>query len=192
MHPRALIRQRVIAALVNATDAGPRVFDSPPRSVWPEEFPALHVYVDRDDVATWKAAPRAYKATVRVTVEVYARDRRIGPNVFTAATQIDNLVDQVEAALDADRLLRDPTTREAAAADGPDSGVELSIETDFDKDDRNTIGIARVTWQYVYVRAAATVAKPPAQDLDTVHVEFETSSAANDVPEAVDDIDQPG
>lgn len=193
MHPRQLIRERVIARLKNATIAGANVFNSRPTTAWPDVMPAIVVFTGRDDIELFRQAPRVFKARVSVHVELFVESRQLGapPALVPAHQTLDLLIEQVEALLDSDPLLRDALTGEAAAAECPENGVQLSIETDFDRDNRNVVGGARVTWQYVYTRAAAKVPLPATGDLELLNVEYELSGN-NATPEAVDDVDLSG
>lgn len=193
MEPRELIRARVIARLLNNTAAGAEVHDSRPYNVWPDKMPAIHVFTPRDDLSLHRQSPRVSKATCTVELVLFVRTRMVGapPALVPASKGLDDLIGQVMSWLETDRLLRDPLTKEAAAADGPENGLCVSIETDFDDGNRSVIAGAKLSWRYLYTRTAADTPIPPAEDLDLLHVEWELQGN-NAVPEAVDDVPMPG
>jgi hypothetical protein len=189
-HWRRLIRERVVARLTGTTLAGARVFDSLPWDRWPREVPAIFVYTGRDELEPWRqSGGRAYKATTTVHVELFVTSVG-GPTPQHAAAVLDDLIEDVEAALDSDPTLRDPVAPHDRAAC---NGLEVSIETDFERGDRTVAGGARVTWRYEYVREALERPTPPTTgELEQLVVEYELPHGVNAVPEAVDDVPLPG
>lgn len=175
-----------MSRLRNATGAGPRVYDSRETPAQPEECPLIIVRTPRDDVSIEIAAARKYGVECTVQIEIFAMPIKTGtpPVTTSAARVIDDLIEQVEAALDADRYLRDPLTGDAAAAEGR----QTQIETAFDSESRDTLGGARVTWVYHYARREASQPVGGVVDLLLTHVEYELPEGTNVEPEAIDEI----
>jgi hypothetical protein len=189
MHPRQLIRQRIVERLLGATDAGVEVEDSEMWNVWPEKTPAIRVFSSRDDVELYRQAPRTFKGTLSVEIELFCTDRKnLATNERIPAHEVlDTLIDQVLSLLESDPLLRDPVTKEAAAAATPENGVVQSIDTDFASGGPLAKGGARITLRYVYLREAAIAPIPPSNPLQVVNVEYELEGN-NETPEAVDSV----
>lgn len=98
-HPRQLIREKVAALLLDATNAGKRVWPSRTRHFEARRLPAIGIYTLEDAATVADASPRRYDRTVTVVVEILA----------TADDELDNVLDvlaaQVEAVLLADKTL---------------------------------------------------------------------------------------
>lgn len=193
MHPRQLIRERVVELLTKATDAGNEVYDSRPWNVWPEKTPTIHVFTPRDDLELYRQAPRMLKGTCSVEIVIFARARKTAtpPALIPAQQILDAVIEQVVSLIETHRLLKDSTTGEAAAAESPDSGIVTSIETDFDDGDRGVMAGARINVRYQYLRSMSDVAVPPSMDLDSVEVTWEMEATDAD-RETVDSVDLPG
>lgn len=193
MHQRQLIRERVVQMLTGATDAGKEVYDSRPWNVWPEKTPTIIVFTPRDDLELHKQAPRTLKGTLAVEIVVFARARKTAtpPALIPAQQIVDAVVEQVVSLIESNRLLKHPTTGEAAAAQSVDSGLVTSIETDFDDGDRGVLGGARINVRYQYLRPMADTPVPPAMDLDSIEVQWDVE-AGDAESETVDSIPAPG
>jgi hypothetical protein len=104
MHPRALIRANTRTILVNAsTAAGARVKDSPAEPNQDTELPAIGVYTQSDQVdeASENTTPHEERHELQLTVAGWALDTATVP----VALALDNLADQIEAAMASDRFL---------------------------------------------------------------------------------------
>ncbi len=191
MHERDVIRERVVARLKGATNAGAEVYNSRPWKVWPEHVPLIVVYTPRDTLELHRQAPRMFKGTCEVQIDVFAAARpgATPPEMVPAHVVLGEVLEQVVVLIETDPLLRDPTTREPAAAQSLNSGLITAIETDFDAGEGVVVASGRVSVRYEYLREAATAPIPPALELDTVNTEYENPAGNNTTPEAVDSID---
>lgn len=124
-HPRTLLRQAVIALLVNAnTAAAARVFDSRVDPYRTSKLPAISVMtlsepIDPDSAST---KPRELTRTCNLEVVGWVS----GVDEASVALAMDNLALQIENAMDADQWLADTaadsiledTTMEVGALNG--------------------------------------------------------------------------
>ncbi len=104
-HPREAIRKKAVELLLGKTSAGFRVYASRVapfiNNEWQNELPAVVVYTMDENGEIYNAAPREYRRTVELIVEVHA----------SATAAMDDVLDaiarQVEQALLADDTLGD-------------------------------------------------------------------------------------
>jgi len=101
-HPRELIRKQAVALLLNKTGAGASVYASRIEPFisndWEQELPAIVVYTQDESGELWTAAPREYRRSVELVVEIHASGDS------TLDDTLDNLARQVEI-----ELLKDDT-----------------------------------------------------------------------------------
>jgi hypothetical protein len=77
MHPRIFIRNKFVAALLNATDCGDKVFKNRARPFinidgWLTQLPALVVFTNNESSTQVDAAPARWERRATITVEIHA------------------------------------------------------------------------------------------------------------------------
>lgn len=101
-HPRELIRKQAVALLLNKTGAGASVYASRIEPFisndWEQQLPAIVVYTQDESGELWTAAPREYRRSVELVVEIHASGDS------TLDDTLDSLARQVEI-----ELLKDDT-----------------------------------------------------------------------------------
>lgn len=111
-HPRKLIRHAIVALLKGATDAGQRVDGTrtEPHRKTPTGvlFPAISVYTLREPVDTDKSgqtSPRALYRAAKVEIVIWVSAPAGSLEPTDLADPMDDMCEQVEAAMEADRYL---------------------------------------------------------------------------------------
>jgi hypothetical protein len=149
-HPRKLIRQAVVTRLTNATAAGTRVtatrFDPHKKS----QLPAISVYslaepVDLD--ASANTAPREIARDLKIEIAAWVPHTEAVP----VDDAMDDLAEQIEAAMDADPYLG------GAAADSILEATEMEIVED-DARTSPVVGIITLTYSVTYRTSPAAPA----------------------------------
>lgn len=160
-HQRTLIREAIIAALVNAgTAAGTRVDDTRVDPWRKGELPAISVYTPTDPIepASSSARPRELEHTLVVEIAGWVRPV---PGVRLSRT-MDDLALQIEAAMDLDPYLA------GAAGDSTLRGTTMRVQADDGASDP-IVGIVVLTYEVTY---RSTVAEPVLVDFERVGVTF--------------------
>lgn len=148
-HPRKLIRQAVVALLTDATDAGARVKGTRVEPQKKSQHPALSVYtlseqVDQDSTET---APRELKRDVKVEIAGWV----IHTDALPVDDAMDDLAEQIEAAMDGDRYLN------GTAGESVLVGTEMQVlEADGHSDP--LVGIVTLTYSVTYRTSPAAPA----------------------------------
>lgn len=137
-HERKLIRDAVIAALVNQTTAGARVTKSRFAPNAQDELPAISVYGKEESTEeeSRRSAPRKLKRMLQLEV--------VGWVVVPPGGELDDVVDdlafQIETAMDAD------VNFGGEAADS----VLVGSEIGHDVSGQRPVGCVLLTYQFVY------------------------------------------
>lgn len=140
MHPRAAVRQAIVAALVSKTAAGARVFPTRVLPLRTLELPALAVFIRLEEVdveGSQNTAPLELDRTADVTIEGYVQGNE---GVDDA---LDALSEEVEAALRADITFGGTAARSLLAR------TELEVVDEGDK----LRGLAQWTLRVQYFSA---------------------------------------
>lgn len=141
-HPRKLIRHAVVALLTGATAAGVRVKATRAQPNRKSQLPAIGVYTLREPVEdTGDSAPRELTRMVKVAIECWVEDTALIP--FDDA--MDDIAEEVEAALDADRYLG------GAAGNSVLESTDLSFDDGADP----LLGIVTLTYSVTYYTTPA-------------------------------------
>jgi len=99
-HQRKLIRDAIVSRLIQAgTMAERRVFGSRAVALQPKELPAILVYTKNEQVEKSAEAPREFKRTVTVSIELVAQSDR----EETLDDALDDFCEQVEKAVFSDQ-----------------------------------------------------------------------------------------
>lgn len=148
MHPRKIIRDAVVAALVSTTSAGTRVkatrvepMGAQPSANRGSGLPALAIYTPEDqvdaDAAMYKPRELWHRLTLKVTAWV----------TDTAAVPVDDAMDaiaeQIEAAMNADAYF-------GGACGGDVGSILSSTETGVLDDGDPLIGVITLTYRCEY------------------------------------------
>ena len=139
-HPRTQIRDAAKTLLAGNTTAGVRVYDSRTAPMWngPQGLaaimPFILVYTRDERSEIFNEAPREYKRTVRLAIE-------IGACGDDADDQIDAIARQVE------KLLLESETLAGTAADIRISDTQM----EFDGQSQQQFGAALVTFEVDYL-----------------------------------------
>lgn len=93
-HPRELIRKQAVARLLNKTSAGASVYASRIEPFisndWEDQLPAIVVYTQDESGEIWTAAPREYRRSVELVVEIHASgDSTLDDTLDTVARQVE-------------------------------------------------------------------------------------------------------
>lgn len=134
---RKLIREKVAAILGTPAITGVlAVFQNRQARVAPEEMPCILVYTKSESAEEAIAAPRQYRRTLKLVVEIVRMD--------VSATDVDDFLDTVADEIE-QRLFQNETL------DGLASDTKLSdTEIDFITDSENEVGFCRLTFDVTY------------------------------------------
>jgi hypothetical protein len=144
-HPRKLIRQAIVAAIVAAnTAAGSRVKASV--SPWrAADLPAISVFTPRetvDEEITTAEAPREYSVRMDLVIECSVRVE----DPAEAQDVADDLAWEVRKVVTADRYLGDPKAGTNLAAETAYRSTEIHLREDGDQ----PIVVAELTYEVIY------------------------------------------
>lgn len=141
-HPRALIRQAVVAQLIAAsTAAGARVEATQEIPHRRATEPAIGVYTPGDqNESDVRSAPRENKRNLDLVIEGIV----IGTASPAVADALDSLADEIEDALDADDTL------------GGTASESNYVSTDMEirEDSGRTVGLIRLTYNAIFHKYA--------------------------------------
>lgn len=181
-HPRKLIREAAALMLVNKGDWLDRVFTNRmrPLSARPNirsersQLPALIIYTRNEKAEIFNVAPREYKCTVDVIIEIVA----------DAVDGVDDLLDSMAETVE--RILGRDDTIAGTADDCVYTGTDMSIIED--KVER-PIGAVAMTFQATYYRNAPDGPDDGASDggynatlsnMSSVNVEYSLDNEQDD------------
>lgn len=140
-HQRKLVRQAVAALLTNATAAGARVQATRIDPIGNTKLPFIAVYTPREEVDPELSTGEPRELTRQVQVEI------AGFVAHTDAVPVDdamdNLAEQIEAAMDADRHLS------GEAAESVLESTETQVRAEDGRSDP-LIGIVTLTYSVMY------------------------------------------
>ncbi|HET9063672.1 MAG TPA: hypothetical protein VFO62_10325 [Candidatus Binatia bacterium] len=145
-HPRKLIRHAVVALLTNATAAGARVKDTRVEPHRKGALPAIAVYTLREPVNQDVSGGAPLELTRDVKVEIAGFVGVRDPD--TVADELDDLAEQIEAAMDNDRYLG------GLAADSILESTEMQVREEDGASDP-LIGIITLTYSVTYQTSPA-------------------------------------
>ncbi len=95
-HRRGEIRQKITSLLVGKTNCGTRVFENRVTPLWqgPGKLPAIIVYADKEEAEIHAVAPRTYKRTLSVTIEVHdSQNESTDESLDAVSAQIENVLE---------------------------------------------------------------------------------------------------
>lgn len=149
-HQRKLIRQAVVSALANAaTAAGERVQGTRVDPHKRSELPAIAVYTLSEAVEQADTSPRELTRDVRLEVAGFVAHTEAVP----ADDAMDDLAEQIEAALDGQRFLG------GLVAESVLTGTEMAVRAD-DGKSAQLIGVVTLTYSVTYRTSPDTPAPP--------------------------------
>jgi hypothetical protein len=161
-HPRKLIRQAVVALLAGAnTAAGARVQGTRVEPHKKSQLPAISVYTLRepvDQAASNDTAPRELTRDVKLEITGWVAHS----DVLPVDDAMDDLAEQIEAAMDADPYL---------GGKAADSILEDTVMQVLEDDGRSDplIGIVTLTYSATYRTSPAAPAN--LDDFEVVHAD---------------------
>lgn len=140
-HPRKLVRQAVVALLTGATSAGARVDATRVEPHRKTQLPAISVYTLSEESTPESAtsAPRELLRIVRVEIAGFVAHSDAVP----VDDAMDNLAEQIEAAMDADRYLS------GAAGESVLERTEMQVREEDGRSDP-LVGIVTLTYAVEY------------------------------------------
>lgn len=173
---RKEIREAFVAHIIAAnTAAGVKVYENRARPVWQDNLPAINVWTDRETVDLLNAAPKIYRRTLEVVVEIYADSKA---NIDDMLDMVSN---QVENAFDTE----DRFTLQASTSDITYAGSEMGL---IESGTRQT-GICRIHYDVEYISHAG-VDPATLDDFLRADVSYKLEGQATQ-PVTVDEIDLP-
>mgnify|MGYP003554283387 CR=1 FL=1 len=177
MSSRKTIRAKIAAILTTPTLTGiVNVFESRQARLAPEELPAVIVYTKSEAAEISNVAPREYKRTLKVAVDIARLD--------TSATPGDDFLDDV-AELIEQRLFQNETL------DGLASDTFLSdTEIDFITDAQGEIALCRMTFDVIYY-TQAPIEQPNLDAFERYSSEIKLPSATPTTPKDLDETELP-
>lgn len=183
MSQRGDIREAIKAALTTPpiSGIGTRVFTNRMRKVYPDEMPAVVIYTKSESAEIYIAAPREYKRTMKVAIEVFDKFDDAGETTLEddVDDRLDALAEQIEQ-----RLYKDETLG------GKVSDLKFSdSESDFMPEGEQPIGALRMTFDVEYF-VLAPIEQTGLDAFETAHVETTIQPDTGQDP-AVDDIELP-
>lgn len=171
---RKQIRAAFKQLLTGISGVNSNVFASRSRQVWPEELPAILVYTRTETAEIYIDAPREYKRTLQLAVEIIAKGDE---NVDEA---LDNLCQEVER-----RVFQDETLNDLVS-----DTILSDTEIDFVPDGEQPVGAARITFNVEYF-SLAPEEKDGLDDFLRAHIETLPVPSTDDTEPAEDDLDLP-
>lgn len=134
-YPRKDIRKAVIARLKEAnTESGIRVYTNRIRPIFPAECPLILVYTRNEPAEISNEAPREYKRTLRVNVEIVA----------LADDDLDDTLDAIAEKVE--KAIFEDETFGGLASDTVLGETDVDIVGEGEK----PIGAARITFEISY------------------------------------------
>lgn len=118
VHPRKLIRDKVLTVLLNTTDCGANVFVNRVSDIWPEELPAINIVAISENADIYNVAPREYQRTLSLLIEVSVKA------IDTIDDALDVISEQIEYLLNQDETLG------GTVSDLIYSGTDMAINGD--------------------------------------------------------------
>lgn len=171
-HQRQEIRDKVVELLTGIAEVNERVFPNRARRLFEEELPAILVYTKSETGEIGVQAPREYKRTLKLAIEIVAK----------ADEDLDNDLDDIAKEIET-RLFRNETL------DGLVSDVQYSdTEIEFEPEAQVPVGAARLTFDVEYWTEAPDEI-PDLDDFEKAHIETLPEGATDDTEPAVDDLD---
>lgn len=146
-HPRQLVREAVVARLLNATAAGTRVTSTRVEPHKRNALPAISVYTLREPVRPESdtTAPRELTRDVKVEIAGWVSHSEALP----VDVAMDDLALEIETAMDVDRYLG------GAAGDSVLEDTEMQVIEDQGADP--LIGIVTLTYSVTYRTSPTTL-----------------------------------
>lgn len=176
LHERKLIRDQIMAQLLNRTSAADRVV--PSRSApFRGTLPSIGVYVDNDqtDEDSADTAPRKLKRTIQVAIDCWVEATDNLEDVF------DAIALEVETAMDADDFLGDTAMWSWPAS------TECGVTTNGNRE----IGCAHMVYTVVYKSPMRTVTQDATlKPLNRIGVTYKPNPSRMPVDEAPADMPQ--
>lgn len=179
---RKTIRDKLVAVITaGVSDFGGsvnpalgRVFENRMKPIWEAELPAVNVYGINESAEIFNVAPREYKRTLAVRIDVVVK---ADENTDDA---IDALTRKIEKILFMNETL-----------DGVVSDVVLGdTEMELDTDGRSLTGLARMTWLVTYFTfAPGDEALENLDDFERMHAKTVQTSATETTPTIEDEIE---
>lgn len=153
---RSEIRQRVAELLKGKTLAGDRVFSNRASATWSEELPIIAVYTRGEIVEDQNTAPREYKRTIDLVIEVVAEGPEVDPtnpnpsDKTPAEDVLDEICDSVEKELGRDDRLGETLNLLGERVALVDQTVLQGILFDFQSEGVRPQGSAIMTFNVIY------------------------------------------
>jgi len=177
MSDRKDIREKVFDILSTPAITGvASVFKNRQARLAPEELPAIIIYTKSESAEISNVAPREYKRTMKMAVDVAKID------VSTVLTDdfLDDAAEEIEQ-----RLFQNETL------DGLASDLFLSdTEIDFITDAENEIGLLRLTFDVIYY-TKAPIEQPGLEAFERYEAEIRLPTATDDTPKDIDQTELP-
>jgi len=172
---RDAIRDAIVELLIaEDTLAGARVTGSRSRKIWDGALPAIGVYTPRETFAIHTAAPRVYKVTTTVEVDIYAEE--------TAQNNPDKVLDEIE------RGVFRAMSRDVTLGLGDLEIVPTAFAAQFGSGTKRPLGGSTSTFEAVHFREAPEGELGEMGRFETAHVEIDLPPA-DGIAESVDDIE---
>jgi len=150
-----------------------RVFENRMKPMWEVEMPAANIYTKNESAEIFNVAPREYKRTLNLFLDVYVKADD------AADDTIDLLTRKIEKALFVNETLDDVVSDTVLG----DTEIELDV------DGRSVQALARMTWVITYFTfAPGDEASAGLDDFVTAHTEMKPAPGLTDTPKIVDDI----
>lgn len=179
---RKLIRHHVVARLKEiGPDVGGRVFASGTLPLWAhgndDEFPAILVYTRREDTEVFDVAPRSYKNTLLLAVEVVVQLDE------TMDDTLDDIAEGVELVFCEDQTLNSLCEYVEL------SSTEMTLSQD---ESSRTFGSAVITYRVVYLTdavASGEVEPNLLTELKRIYSDWLPAGAHTDTPREKDGVE---
>ena len=177
---RKQIRNAVVAWLKSGiSDVGSRVFGNRSTKIWDTEFPLLVAFTKNETAEEWVSAPREYKRTLKLAVDVMVNlndpDEDSAPGAKLGDDEIDDLCESVEqrmANFGSDPVLFDLV----------DDIRYSDTEIDHNPEGERPFIVARITFDVTYF----TLAPAETEGLNN----FEKATFTHTLPGVTEDADK--
>ncbi len=148
-----------------------RVFENRMKPIWEAELPAANIYGINESAEIFNVAPREYKRTLNVRIDV----------VVTADANTDDSIDALTRKIE--KVLFQNETLDGIVSDVVLGDTEMELDTD----GRSLTGLARMTWIVTYFTfAPGDEALEGLDDFETVNMKMAPSEATANTPKIED------
>lgn len=193
---RKAIRKKVAELLKGKTLAGDKVFSNMTTAQWNEDLPEIVIYTRSETVEETSTAPREYKRTLELGIEITASGSQTPETESLAEDIVDDIAEQVETELNRDETLDEIDNALGKKVALVDALILDVLGFEFRGEGAKPTAACVMIFRVMYheMRPGSIDDQPGVGTLKTVHAEWKVGhhkSEPDNVVEATDDITIP-